>query len=286
MTSLLPAALTLSLALPAPLPPYAATVERAEPSQEHYRAHIAIDTEALREAQDETEVERQQDLFDRDVPTLFRSELEVASDRGKDTAQVNITVRWADFSDFRYGVTIEAVTPDGRKNETSFDFQGDEHDLVDRLKDEVPTVVAWLEHSEDEQPSSPEAEHDPVEGTPPSTPVPPQPDAPRLHPMGKAGIGVAAVGLAAGVTGAVLFTLTEPANMLDGGSRASGEERRFPIASIALMAVGGTALVTGIALLATDLSKSSKKTDPKTSRASLSPMLSPQGGGLSLSGRF
>ena len=284
MTSLLPAALALSLALPSLPPAYAAAIEQAEPSQEYYRAHIVIDTEALREAQDATEVERQQDLFDRDVPPLFRGELEVASDHGEDTAQVSITVRWADFADFRYGVTIETVTPDGRKNETSFDFQGDEHDLVDRLKGEVPTVVAWLERPNDEQP--PETEHDPAEGTNPSAPVTPQPGVHRLHPLGKAGIGVAAVGLAAGVTGAILFTLTEPANMLDRGSRASGEERRFPVASIALMAAGGAALVTGIALLATDLSSSSKKTDPKASQTSLSPMLSPQGGGLSLSGRF
>ena len=285
MTSLLPAALTLSLAIPAPSLAHATTVERSEPAQEHYRAHIAIDTEALREAQDAQEVERQQDLFDRDVPTLFRSELEVSPDSEDDTAQVSITVRWADFADFRYGVTIEAVTPDGRKNETSFDFQGDEHDHIERLRNEVPTDVAWLERSEDEQPP-PESEHPPVKGTTPSAPPPSQPGPLRLHPLGKAGIGVATVGLAAGVAGTVLFTLTEPANMLDGGSRASGEERRFPVASIALMTAGGAALVTGIALLATDLSRSSKKTKSKTSRASLSPMLSPQGGGLSLSGRF
>ena len=281
MTLLLHTALVWALASPGAIPLHASLQEAAEPpSQDYHPAHITIDTSALRSDLDPEEVDKQQDLFERDVPTFFLGKSRLVETASDDAAEVRIIVRWDDFADFRYGVRIEATTPDGRDHDTSFVFQGDEHDLLTRMKDEVPTVLGWLERPDEAAPPPPSSTPPPgdVSSTGKTTPAP----EPRLHALGKAGIGVAAVGLAAGIAGAVLFTRTDLETTLNGERRERTQERGHPALSVALMAAGGAVLITGAALLATDLARPAK---PKA-RAHLTPVLSTSGGGLSLSGRF
>ena len=281
MNPLLHTALVWALTSPGANPLHTALQEASEPaSQDYHPAHITIDTSALRSDLDPQEVDKQQDLFERDVPTFFLGETQLVETASDDSAEIRIIVRWDDFADFRYGVRIEATTPDGREHDTSFVFQGDEHDLLTRMKDEVPTVLGWLERPDEATP--PPASSTPSPGnlsSPGETTPPPEP---RLHALGKAGIGVAAVGLAAGIAGVVLFTRTDLDTTLNGDRRERTQERSHPTLSVALMAAGGAVLITGAALLATDLARPAK---PKA-RAHLTPVLSSSGGGLSLSGRF
>lgn len=248
----------------------------SDPSeQSHYRADVIIDTTALQHDEfPETEIQRQQDLFERDLPAQF---LEVGAPEtgSEDAARVRVLFRWDDFNEFRYGVTFEVTTPDGQVREHAIVFQGDEHDLIERLKDEVPAVIALLERPPTPQETTP----------PPSAPADPQqPLPPPNRPQGRGllwtGVGLTIVGAALLPTGIVLHMQTDERN--DGLTRVLNQ-RRHPVALTGtLIGVGAAALGAGVPLIIVG----AKKGKPSKKRAQLTPSASPNHVGFSLHGRF
>lgn len=105
-----------------------------------------------------------------------------------------------------------------------------------------------------------------------------------LTPLGKAGIGVAAVGLAAGITGAALFLPREDTPEFGPNDEQRNQERfRFRNAAVGLSVGGGVALGAGITMLLLDLRRSKEQPSKTTTVA---PALSPEGAGISILGRF
>lgn len=281
MNLLLHTIFATTLVGPTPLALRTAEGSAAEPSEQgHYPARVTIDTTGLQHNDLPSEdVRRQQELFERDLPSQFLK-VGLADAETEDAADVRVLFRWDDFGEFRYGVTFEVTTPDGQQHEHSLVFQGEAHDLLEHLKGEVPAVIALLERRAETSPASPDTP--PPKTTPPGSETPP-PQDPRLHTMGKAGIGVAAVGVAAGVTGAVLFTLTKNETTFGSGDgKTLDEQRRLPVLSVGLMVGGGLAVAAGISFLAADLART-KKAPKKTV---LLPSVSPESAGFSLAGRF
>src|SRR5690606_19837156 len=103
-------------------------------------------------------------------------------------------------------------------------------------------------------------------------------DRPRkpLGPLGRAGIGVAVVGVGTLVSGGILFAVGERVDPPTG--RAPDiRGRNFAPPGVALMVTGGAALVAGAVLLVVDRTRAKKRT---------SALLLPSPGGLSITGRF
>lgn len=243
--------------------------------QSHYPAHVTIDTTGLQHDDLPPEdVKNQQHLFERDLPSQFLED-GLPDAQTDDAAQVRVLFRWDDFAEYRYAVTFEVTTPDGRSQEHSVVFQGEEHDLLDRLKEEVPAVIALLER--------PPAQ----EGAAPITPPPVEPETPA-EPVRKVegrallwtGVGLSVVGAGLVPAGVVLHMQTD---QTDDGLSGSSVERRNPVALTgALIGVGAVALGAGVALIVIGAKKgkSSKKT------AQLAPSVSPTHVGLSFQTRF
>ncbi len=127
---------------------------------------------------------------------------------------------------------------------------------------------------------------DPAASSQPETATPDQAPAardtpaparrPGLGPLGKAGIAVGVVGLAALATGAGLAAAGSRTS--DGGSNVVD----YRPAGYGLLATGGAALVTGIALLVVDRVRARKS----VRSTAWAPMLMPSFAGITVAGRF
>jgi hypothetical protein len=155
-----------------------------------------------------------------------------------------------------------------------------EGELVDKVSDAlaelVPTVVP--EGSDD-------PEGDPAFIPPPAmagssdggaTPKPKRVSKAKLGTLGYAGIGVAALGLLGVGVGAGLLAKNEGLKK-DDPSRL----RNYTPPGAATLAVGGVALVAGVALIVVDQVKRKKGPD-----VAAAPFLAPGSAGLAVAGRF
>lgn len=133
-----------------------------------------------------------------------------------------------------------------------------ERELVDHVEKAIDAAV----------PSLPAQAPDPATTQSPTTTTtaitPTQQDDTRrgLSPIGKAGIGVAVVGLAGAVAGAVL--LTRPPKDVD--MELETERTSFRTPGIGVLAGGAAVLVVGIALIAVDRARAKKRGTSTASR--------------------
>ena len=269
MTFLLHVTLFASLAgsLPTPVV-HAAPAERTDAPTSHYTARLRIDASELGPSLPADAVEEQQRLFDGDVPPFFLGKLSLAEDG---EVEVVVRVRWQDFDEFIYGVSIQATTPDGVVHEDSFTFKGDEYDLLVQIEQHVPTVVQWLE-----RPTTP-----PPAVEPPRAQDPPGTEA---RPNGRGllwtGVALAIVGAALVPAGVVMHTQTD--SEPDGfGSRS--KSRRHPVGLTgALIGVGVAAVGVGVPLIVVG----AKRGKESKAHASIAPAVSPSHVGFSMQGRF
>jgi len=275
MNPLLNTILAATLAGPAQLTFQPEADRTVVPEVDHYSAFVTIDTTGLLHDDFGLEdVERQQDIFERDLPSLFL-EVGLADARAKDTAEVRVLFRWDDFDEFRYGVTFEVTTPDGDQHEHSLVFQGDGHDLLEHLKGEIPAVIALLERP---------PEHEDADPLPPTPSGPKTPPETTPKPEGRAllwtGVGLSILGAALVPTGVVLHMQTdEDRNNFE--STKTGRRHPLPLTA-GLMGLGGVALGAGVALIVVGV----KKGKQSKKRALLVPSASPSHVGLTLQGRF
>ena len=255
-----------------------AIVERAPTDDDvdfRYPAFVVLDTSPLAEDEPADLVEKQDAFFRAKVPPMFLGQVELVDARSEGVAELRVAFAWESYDKFIYRVTVEATLPGGETRETSFAFQGDEHDLLARLEEELPTVVAWLER--------PEEGTEPVPGPvsqPPVTKPPTSNDEPEGHGLLWTGAGLSAVGAALIPTGVVLGTLTDTEP--DGLGFDDTNRRHSPAVTGTLIGVGAAALVVGVPLIVVG----TKRLKKSKSRASVLPNASPSHVGFSIQGRF
>lgn len=127
----------------------------------------------------------------------------------------------------------------------------------------------------------------PTDPVAPTTDVPPRtvddPPRPRRAPLGtlgKAGVGVLAVGVGALVPGIVLAVLPDKVGIV-GGNELDKRTISTRIPGIALAAGGGAAIIAGAVLLAVD-----RKRARSQARLQVAPAWVRRGLGISIEGRF
>lgn len=103
-----------------------------------------------------------------------------------------------------------------------------------------------------------------------------------IGPLGIAGAVIGGVGLGGVAAGAVLLP-REDEERFDSSTNTGITETTYRTPAIASLAVGGTMLVAGTAMLVTDLVQRKKK---RQSTATLIPSMGPRGLTLTLTGRF
>jgi hypothetical protein len=101
----------------------------------------------------------------------------------------------------------------------------------------------------------------------------------KLGPMGKAGIGVLAVGVSGAVAGGVLAGMGVKRNT-DGVDPQDVDVTDLRKPGIPIAVVGAALAVTGLALLAVDLSRSRKRS------TTMAPVFGPRMAGIGVAGRF
>lgn len=275
---------------PSPAPSSAPTsVARSPDPSEQPQAkrfvptYVVVDCHALADAQEVEYVRETHDYLSERVPGLFRGLVPLEAEHGPGVAKLRVALSWSDYGKSLYTVVITAELPGGERHEERFELRGDEYTVLERLETQVDTYVAWLEATDDAAEPAEKAD-EPAAAPPEATdePLPPPPSQKRLSPMGWAGIGVGIAGLGAGIVGTVLFTRTEEGFERNPSGVEALQRRKHPApVTVGLMVGGGVLLATGATLLGIDLRRSSRQ-----HRASISPQLSDDGLGFSVSGRF
>lgn len=154
-----------------------------------------------------------------------------------------------------------------------------EGELVDKVAEAlgelVPTIVSEGSGEEADSPFiPPPATAGTTEGG--STPEPERVPKAKLGTLGYAGIGVAALGLVGVGVGAGLLAKKESVLEDD-----PSQLKDYKPPGAAVLAIGGVALVTGVALIVVDQVK-----QKKSANVAVAPLLMPKSAGLAVAGRF
>lgn len=204
--------------------------------------------------------------------------VEVAEDDAAPAILVHLS--WASYEDSIYDVRIEARRA-GRSPQLfeSFECECTNSELAAAVTARLPAALQLLEEREPEE-AAPAVEPEPtapgehiVEGT-----EDPDRDAPRrpLGTIGRAGIGVAAVGVAALIGGGVVFVQGRKPDEPPGRAQAR-TGRDFEPPGIVSMVAGGAAVLTGAVLLIVDR---------RRVRRAAQVVVLPSSGGVVVTGRF
>ncbi|MCX4240147.1 hypothetical protein [Paraliomyxa miuraensis] len=206
----------------------------------------------------------------------------VAAVDDRDAPAVVVRLSWKDYENSVYRIEILAQRP-GESLGTVEAFEANcinDTALAEAVVGKLGAALAVLEEPEP-QAEVGEQEPKPGPGTdhghetaPPETPD----DRPRkpLGVLGRAGIGVAVVGVGTLVSGGILFAVGE---RFDPSTRRVPDldGRNFAPPGVALMVTGGAALAAGAILLLVDRTQAKQRT---------AALLLPSPGGLSITGRF
>jgi hypothetical protein len=205
------------------------------------------------------------------------------SDQGVDVVDepgapaIAVHLSWVSYADSIYGVRIETARPGHEPTLVeTFECECGDSELTAAVVARLPAALDKLDEGE------------PAVADPVSEPEPRDPqvdrgtevtdDGPRkpLGTLGRAGIGVAAVGAATLVSGVIVYSLGSrfdpPTGRLE---EVDGKDFRPP--GVGLMVTGGAVFVAGAVLFIVDRARPRKPT---------SALLLPSPGGLVLTGRF
>lgn len=190
-----------------------------------------------------------------------------------------VRLSWVSYAKSNYSVRIE-VARSGKPPELveTFECTCGDSDLTAAVIARLPAALERLETRESPT-SDPLVEQEPASAEPVAATANGPTDGmarKRLGGLGRAGIGVGAVGAATLVSGGIVYAQgRRPEQPLGQFEERDGKDFRPP--GIALMVTGGAALVTGVVLLAVDRRKA---------RRSSAALVVPSPGGLVLTGRF
>lgn len=286
------------LAISSPMPwlaerpsPAAASMVAEPNAGAERRISLRIDGEALLDEQIPEAAEETAFFVRTDAAKALREGHGVRVDGDASAPVVVVRLSWESYVDSIYRVRLETVRPGARPQLVeSFVCACADSELSAAIVSRFPAALAQLER---EQPSEPEPEPAPselparetsepaMEPRAASTDEPPARtiDAPArrtLGRLGRAGIGVAAVGAGALVSGGVLFAQ----GRRDDPSTAGLERREglsFRPPGVALMATGSAALLAGAVLLVVDQARP---------RRAVTAWVLPSPGGMVVTGRF
>lgn len=268
---------------PAQTEPQPAVTEPAHVSAEvdRYPVHIIIDTHELLLEQAAEIVAETDDAFSRDMLSLFANDVDIKRKADPQAVTFKISLWWVDYKKSVYGVKISATRPDGVSRADNFELTGEYYNVIEKIEANAPEYLEWFERGEEPEGPPPQVDPPPGPKDPPGGETKPQP---YKHTLRWVGVGVGAVGLAAGVAGAVLFTRIEDQLVFEGGTRNIEQVRTYGnIVPPVLMGVGGAALVTGVVLIVIDAKRAKAARQSKTS---VTPAVTHNHVGLSLTGRF
>ena len=252
-----------------------ATGSAAPPAADAPRARVSIDTSALGEAAAPVAAQ-----IDEGASTIFEGNGLVRVEDG-DAPEIAITVtplgggKPGYLTEWVVNHGGEAVDGSAGTRECSLCT---ESELVIDTQAAIEVVLATLSDLGKPTPEPAEpAAADPVGAADPSTGGSPTDDAPRkrgLSSLGKAGIAIAVIGGGTLIPGIVLAVL--PPKPLPNAQR-----RTTTVPGAVVAGVGGAALLTGVALVITDVVRRKR-----AGTARLSPVVGPGYAGLSAVARF
>jgi hypothetical protein len=151
-----------------------------------------------------------------------------------------------------------------------------ESEIVERAEAAVSELVAQLDTLVVEEPAAePEPEPEPTEAEPASSSPTDDGSRKRLGTLGKAGVGLLAVGVAGAGVGAVLVALQPVVDQDD-----PLHETNYRPPGIVTLSAGAAVLVAGVVMLVVDRRRARSRT------TALRPTLGPSTAGLVWSGRF
>lgn len=213
------------------------------------------------------------------VKALNAEGIAVTKSAGASEGLIKLHVRWN--AEDNHEITAEVVsggttaTPEGGPwvCDTCREAQ-----LSAKVAEVVPLLVPLLPETPDEAADG--------GSTTPGEPDDPQPHGggkrAKLGPMGKAGIPLLVVGVGGAIAGGVIAGMGVKRKS-DATDAAMTEGTNYRKPGIPIAVVGGALAITGLALLAVDLSRSRKA---KKKNAGVMPMLAPGLAGLGVRGRF
>ncbi|WP_172301991.1 hypothetical protein [Pseudenhygromyxa sp. WMMC2535] len=233
-----------------------------------------------------------QAISERLEPHITKADFELAGEGDDAAMTLRVRFRVLESGDYDYGIHFEFI--DGQSQEPAIEWV-DCHMCVDArlmpvLDERTPALVAALdaraaelerEAAETSEPvdEGPSGEGSPEEGAPDAGPAPKP-----LTGLGIGGIVLAGLGAGGLIWGGVELSRGVVVEESRNNLRERVDHRP---AGYTLIAVGSTALVTGAVLLAVDLSRQSKKRKQARERqAHFYPVLTPDGAGLGVSGKF
>ncbi len=261
-----------SVAAAAPGPTIAATVAGSETPAAAVNPQAVLDVDvALGESDGEILGKR---LQAEATTALGESDVDIV--QGAAVSKITVEVRWDD--DENHAITVR-VTNRGEATEVveGSPFICDacgENELITKIREVVPACVPLLAV----QQTSPE----PVVDPPPGGDDPGPEDRSTKRPLkaiGKAGIALMAVGVGGVAGGAVMLALGERADP-NPPDPSNPETTDFRPPGIAVLAVGGALLLTGVGLLVAD------RVSAKKHSAVVAPAIGPRFTGLAISARF
>ncbi len=269
--------LTVALALPARVA--YASPQASTSAGEHYKTRVKIEVSTLAVAKEPNHARDVTESLKTDIVGSLRTEhgLSIVS-QGSAPATLTIMVTWKEYGQSTYLVKLAAQTPAGDPVSKVFEFQGLEYELTDRLRQEIPTMLAWLEVSQQTPPSPREQ---PPNGA--ATEQTPPDSAKTLSRTEAIGLGLGVGGIVLLVPSAVVLA-NRGTNMT---SQSAENERQklkpgLLIASAVGTAIGAGLTIAGIGTFA--YGRRAKK--KKSTSARIVPVFSPSRAGITFTTRF
>lgn len=248
-------------------------VAQARSTQDHYKTKVSVEVSTLAVDKEPNHARDVRETVDTDIlgPLRAKHGLVLVSD-GTPPATLTITIEWKDFSQSLYTVKLAAQTPTSKPVSKEFEFQGLEYELSDRLKQEIPTILAWLEVSE-APPSPSRHEPNPADETPPL----------------KAINRTEAIGLGLGIGGVVLLvpSVVVLANRATRNAQTNADTEDQELKrGVFVASVVGVALGTGLAIGGIGTFVYGRRAKKKRATGRVTPVLGPSHAGIAFATRF
>lgn len=202
----------------------------------------------------------------------------IVKDPADAKATVTILLTYEDFDNLVHRVQVSVEAQDQVHRLDTFQCEGVQNELIECVSEQLESVVPYLEVPAEESTVEPPAP-EPVQD---ETPIPADTDR-RYRPtvLGKGGIALLAIGASSAIGGGIMLALD---TRYESDSLSPNEDgRNLTVPGGALVGIGAAGLIAGAVMLGIDVQRFK---NPKSSRLSVSPLLTPDSTGLSLSGTF
>jgi hypothetical protein len=251
----------------------------------YYPTNVELKADAMTAHAAAEVVEEKRAEIERGVLELLKKHRIELDGQDADAARLAIDLAWLNAKRTTYVVKIHCKRPDGGTHTLGFEILGDQFDVIDRIEQDLPTILGWLERPS----ASADAPVPSPKTAPPDTTPPPDPPRDRkVGPMGWTGIALMVAGVGPVIAGAVLYPQTRTRLVqVDTGAGVETREMVEPRYSDAvtgsLIGVGSVMFVVGVGLLVGDQVRRKKD---RARASTFTPVFSADQVGVALTGRF